>query len=228
MAFKGFHAGKTAFSQIPEPFFSELLPQIDDLAELKLTLYALWRLAKMSEGFRFLRRVDFQQDEIFMNGLAETRPQALAVLDDALQRAIARGSLLVVQLDLGQGEQDLYFFNTERGRAAVDAIRRGEWRLVADAQLPIELTPARPNIYRLYEDHIGPITPLIAEGLQDAEDDYPCEWIADAFQIAVENNVRNWRYVAAILRRWQEKGRDERTDRRDSEEDRRRYADWED
>jgi len=228
MTFKGFPAGKTAFTRIPEPFFSDLLPQIDDLAELKLSLYALWRLAQTADELRYLRRSDIQQDQIFMEGLADTEADALLALDDALQRAVQRGTLLTAQVDLDQGVQILYFFNTERGRAAVEAIQRGEWRSVSDQQFPVELTPARPNIYRLYEDHIGPITPLIAEAMQDAEDSYPAQWIAEAFQIAVEKNVRNWRYVAAILRRWQEKGRDERTDRRDSEEDRQRYADWED
>jgi DNA replication protein DnaD len=43
----------------------------------------------------------------------------------------------------------------------------------------------------------------------------------------VENNARKWRYVEAILERWQEKGRDEQEDRRDSEKARRKYAEWE-
>jgi DNA replication protein len=53
--------------------------------------------------------------------------------------------------------------------------------------------------------------------------------VQDAFRIAVENNKRNWRYIQAILRRFQEKGRHERgqQDRRDTEKDRRRYAEWE-
>ncbi|MGI6380667.1 MAG: DnaD domain protein [Anaerolineae bacterium] len=42
------------------------------------------------------------------------------------------------------------------------------------------------------------LQPLIAEQLQQAEADYPPEWIEDAFRIAVESNVRNWRYIAAI------------------------------
>jgi DNA replication protein len=79
----------------------------------------------------------------------------------------------------------------------------------------------------LYEENIGALTPMIAEELKEAEDTYPAEWISDAFRIAVENNVRNWRYVSAILTRWKEKGRDERKNRRDTEKDRRRYTDWE-
>jgi DnaD/phage-associated family protein len=85
----------------------------------------------------------------------------------------------------------------------------------------------RPNIFRLYENNIGPLTPMIAEILQDAENTYPPAWIEEAIRIAVENNKRNWRYVEAILRRWQEGGRDEREDRRDTEKSLRRYKEWE-
>ena len=50
---------------------------------------------------------------------------------------------------------------------------------------------------------------VIAETLHDAEDTYPIQWIEEAVRIAVENNVRRWKYVDAILKRWQEGGRDE-------------------
>jgi DNA replication protein DnaD len=68
---------------------------------------------------------------------------------------------------------------------------------------------------------------MIADKLGEAEDTYPAHWIEDAVRIAVENNARRWSYVEAILKRWQEGGRDERTDRRDTEKDRRRYVEGE-
>jgi DnaD/phage-associated family protein len=89
------------------------------------------------------------------------------------------------------------------------------------------LTLEHPNAFQLYEEHIGPLTPMIAETLRDAEKTFPARWIEDAIRIAVENNVRRWNYVAAILRSWQEGGRDDRKDRRDSEKDRRRYVEGE-
>jgi DNA replication protein DnaD len=46
-------------------------------------------------------------------------------------------------------------------------------------------------------------------------------------RIAVENNARSWSYVQAILRRWQEGGRDERRTEGDSEKDRRKYVEGE-
>jgi DnaD/phage-associated family protein len=91
----------------------------------------------------------------------------------------------------------------------------------------VELIPDKPNIYRVYEKNIGPITPMIAEELREAEKTYSPQWIEDAVRVAVENNVRNWRYVSAILERWQLKGRDERKDRRDTEKARLRYKEWE-
>jgi DnaD/phage-associated family protein len=69
---------------------------------------------------------------------------------------------------------------------------------------------------------------MLAESLKDAEDEYPSEWIEEAIRIAVEKNVRNWRYIEAILRRWQERGYDVRKDRRDIEESRQEYSNWED
>jgi DNA replication protein DnaD len=51
---------------------------------------------------------------------------------------------------------------------------------------------------------------MMAEELREAEKEYPADWIADAFKIAVENNKRSWSYVRKILTRWQTEGRSER------------------
>jgi DNA replication protein len=224
--FQGFPEGKISFSRIPGPFFSELLPQIDHLGELKITLYALWQLEKMGTEVRYLQLDDFLADEIFMLGMGPTPHEAQAGLMEALSLAVRRGTFLQVSVEL-EKERSLYFLNTPRGRAAVKAIQNGDWRPSDDPRLPVELVPERPDIYRLYEQNIGPMTPLLADTLQDAEDTYPAEWIQEAFRIAVENNVRNWRYVEAILRRWHERGYDGRKTRRDTEKSRRQYADWE-
>jgi DNA replication protein DnaD len=60
----------------------------------------------------------------------------------------------------------------------------------------------------------------------EAEETYPMVWIEQAIRIAVENNVRRWRYVEAILQSWKERGRDEK-DRRDTQEDAKRFLDGE-
>jgi DnaD/phage-associated family protein len=64
----------------------------------------------------------------------------------------------------------------------------------------------RPNVFKLYEENIGPLTPLIADMLKEAEELYDEDWFEEAFTIAVTNNKRNWKYVEAILKRWKEEG----------------------
>jgi DnaD/phage-associated family protein len=51
------------------------------------------------------------------------------------------------------------------------------------------------------------LTPIIAEELQEAEHKYPADWIQDAFREAIRANVRNWKYVHSILKRWEREGK---------------------
>lgn len=225
--FRGFPEGKVPFTSIPEPFFSELLTEIDHLGELKVTLYVFWRFNQMEGTFRYLQRANFIDDSTFMRGLDENTKDAETQLDEALERCLRRGSLLAAKLEVEGNQETFYFLNSPKGRAAVQAIARGEWRPSGNQLAPLEFTQEQPNIFRLYEEHIGPLTPMIAESLREAENTYPAPWLEDAVRLAVENNVRRWSYVEAILRRWQEGGRDDRKDRRDTEKDRRRYVEGE-
>jgi DNA replication protein len=220
--FTGFPPGKTRLTPIPAPFFTDLLPEIDHLAELKITLYAFWFLDQQEGSNRFIRRSDFSADADLMRGLAKTGEAADSALDDALERAVLRGTLLKATVDYPNRTEQLYFLNSARGRAAVKALTHGDWQPDFENRPPLALNLERPNIYRLYEEHIGPLTPMIAESLRDAEASYSQEWIEEALRIAVENNVRRWRYVEAILRSWQEEGRDD-ANRRNTSKDGRRY-----
>jgi DNA replication protein len=225
--FPGFQEEKLRFTPVPNPFFSELLPAIDHLGELKITLYAFWALARKEDPVRYLRHIEMISDPLLLEGFSESGATPREALDSALERAVARGTLLKVGIEFEKERETFYFLNTPKGRATVEGIERGEWRPSDLPEAPIELTVDRPNIYVLYEQNIGPLTPLIADRLHDARATYPEEWIEEAFRIAVENNVRKWRYVEAILEDWHTRGKDEREDRGDSEKARRRYLEGE-
>jgi DNA replication protein len=215
--FSGFPPGKVRSVSIPESAFAQLIPLIDGLAELKLTLHALWRLGQQREKVRYLRHADLAADQVLLAGLGDAPAEAL---DRALVQAVERGTLLRVEAATGDRTEELYFVNNPMGRAAVEAIARGEW--------PAELEPAgRPNVFTLYEQNIGLLTPLIADELREAEQIYPAAWIEDAFREAVSLNKRSWRYIRAILERWRTEGRGDETGRRPAEADRRRYIEGE-
>jgi len=204
---------------------------MDQLGELKLALYFFWRLEQMEGAFRYLRRADLTADLDFMQGLGVSEELAQARLDEALERSVERGTFLRARLDPKNPAKDCYFLNSPKGRAAIRAIDSGRWRPQEGEPAPSELGYEPPNIFQLYEENIGPLTPLLADALKEAEDTYPAEWIEDAIRIAVENNKRNWRYTTAILERWHREGRDARKensqDQRDSAEARRRYVEGE-
>ncbi len=199
--FVGFTEHET-FSRLPDSFFQTLLPEIESADELKVTLYAMWRFEHMESRLRYMREKDF----------TEVMPQPAA----ALEMAVQRGTLLRASpAGSGQGKpaESRYFLNSPRGRAAAQAFIQGTWTPGAPTPPP----PERPNIYKLYEDNIGPLTPLLADALKDAEQDYSPELIGAAFKEAVLNNKRNWKYVEAILRRWKEEGHAQEQNRRDTE-----------
>ncbi len=62
------------------------------------------------------------------------------------------------------------------------------------------------NIFRFYEQNIGAITPVIADGLRDAEQSDGEEWVCAAIEEAVKSNARSWKYCEAILSRWRRDG----------------------
>ncbi len=224
--FAGFPAGKLRQTKIPNLFFSELLPIIDDLAELKLTLYCFWRLAQQRGDVRYLRRVDLETDERLMAALATSERSPRAMLAQAIERAVARGTLLRVDVRRDERPQEEWLFmNTARSREIISQIERGEMPHLDGTISPdtiAHLRAERPNIFTLYEQNIGMLQPLIADELREAERTYPLQWIEDAFREAVRMNKRNWRYVLAILERWAAEGKDDGITGRDSAEARRR------
>ena len=204
--FKGF-TDSESFTQLPDTFFHELLSQIDDVAELKVTLYLLWRVQHMDGSFRALREADFSAEALGLH--ADEIPPAI-------KKAVKRGIILKAE----HKAEVLYFLNSPRGRATATAFIKGQQGGLT------EIAPTlfeRPNIFRLYEENIGPLTPLIADALKDAEETYSAEWVAETIDLAVRNNKRSWRYCEAILKRWKEEGRAEKQDRRDAEKDRDKY-----
>jgi len=219
--FSGFPSGKVHIVGLPALVFTELIPVIDDLAELKLTLHILWQLRQQRGKVRYLRFDDLASDEVLLSSLRETstNKRTTSVLRSALRRAVERGSVLRIEPPEDVEADALYFANTPKGRAAVEAISRGEWPKEVEGR-------SQPNIFTLYEQNIGLLTPLIAEELREAEQTYPSSWIEEAFRAAVTMNKRSWRYIQAILERWSTEGKNEDRDQRPDHADRRRYLEW--
>ncbi|MSP13627.1 MAG: DnaD domain protein [Chloroflexi bacterium] len=219
--FPGFPPGPLRATPLPDEFFSRLLPEMDDLAELKLILHVWWLITRQRGPIRAVSTSQLHSDTTLLAGLSRE------ALESAVVQAVARGVLLQVStqppaglsqaeatqsgLTTQSGEELWLLANTAEGRRTVERLRRGE--ITLDGQtflppLPAATPPVEvPNIFALYEQNIGSLQPVIAEVLREATELYAAEWIVEAFKIAAAQNVRNWAYINAILERWRIEGK---------------------
>ena len=186
--------------RLPAAEFAAALVEIDHLAELKLLLRILCLLQQKEGRYRYLRYDELLADETLMRALG-----AREMLVDALQRGLARGTLLEAQLAPGNCEKRLFAWNDADGQAWQRQIQAGEWQPTAAGE--IEILAPRPSLYALYEDNLGVLTPLVAEAIGDTESAYPRDWIEEAIRYAAQRNARSWRYVQKMLENWQQEGR---------------------
>jgi DnaD/phage-associated family protein len=214
--FKGFTEGKTSQVQIPGEFFTKLLSDISDLDEVKVLLCIFHLLQIKNESVKYFYLDDLMENEV----VKKCFPDEIT-LSSALKKAIEHQAVLAGQYD----GRSIYFLNTAQSGGALRALQKGAWT-PNNRRTFYQDSDEKPNLFTLYEKNIGPLTPILAETLEDAEKEYPADWIEDAITIAVKKNVRNWQYIEAILRSWKEKGRSEEN-RRDDQENPRRYIEGE-
>ena len=215
--FSGFPA-KTDYTSIPNPFFSTIMPQINDLAELKVTLYIFWALYRKKGYPKYISYSEMRSDQALMSGL-KASDSAEEHLQNALSSAVKRGTLLQLSVERDNQTESLYLLNTEKDRKVIEQIENGEVDLPGIVQIEPVTTEERPDIFSLYEQHIGLLTPLIADDLKEAEKDYPASWIEEAFRESARMNKRSWRYISKILERWASEGKDDGRTRENSQED---------
>jgi DNA replication protein len=220
----GFPA-KMEFTPIPNFFLSAILPQINDISELKTTLHVLAVLYRKRGYPRFVTYGELLGNASLMTNLRGGAKPPDEVLRKALEMATQRGTVIHMVLDRDGVSEDVYFLNTESDRRIVAKIQSGELKLSglkAAGQTYAEVEE-QPDIFTLYEQNIGMLTPMIAEELREAEKLYPEVWIRDAIKEAVSLNKRNIRYIVRILERWSAEGRSDGTYQRYSKTDPRRY-----
>lgn len=216
--FGGFLTSEEPSLSIPRVFIAEVLPQIAEFAELKVTLCCFDLLAEAGgydsplAGEAIFRHTALRASLKRLGSPKEPDES----IGRGLELAVSRGTLLrFAALPSEEGvnghQQTWYLLNTPRNREALAKMARGVVPPPPPIGQPEEPAPAivpeRPNVFRLYEQNVGMLTPIIADQLIEATERYPLEWIEDAFTEAVSYNKRNWRYIRAILEKWATDGR---------------------
>jgi DnaD/phage-associated family protein len=220
--FGGFLTSEEPSLGIPRVFVAEVLPQISEFAELKVTLCYFDLLAEVGgydsplSGEMIYRHAALRASLKRLGSPKEPDES----IGRGLELAVSRGTLLRfaalppeagVMESVNGHQQTWFLLNTPRNREALAKMARGVVPPPPPIQQPEEpppaIVPERPNVFRLYEQNVGLLTPIIADQLIEATERYPLDWIEDAFTEAVNYNKRNWRYIRAILEKWATDGR---------------------
>lgn len=191
---------------IPEELIDRVMAT-QDLSELKAVLMVL-RLSGASTTHA-VASSDLQGPRVARMVAGPHNPEgAQKRTQRAVDRAVANGTLLRVSTGTGMERRDFLLAASNRARSLVDRLRANEADSAREMGLPDvpDVSVYRPNIYAFYEQHLGPLTPLVADQLRDAERSYPRGWIEGAIVAAADSNARNWRYIETVLSHWEETG----------------------
>ena len=205
--FEGFRTNsqKTA---IPNVFFTQLMPQIKDAAELRIVLHVFWAVQQKKGSLRFVTFRELLGDKTLAPSLGENLTERVEALEEGLRGAVERGVLITTEVEVKGLKSRLYMLKTETNRESLERIEGQGVELggVAVSVSSVE-SGERSNAFAVYENNIGPVTPTIAEWLKEAVSVYSEGWVVDAIEEAVRNSVRKWTYIEAILKDWKTEGK---------------------
>ncbi len=194
----------TTFTPTPDPLLGDILMEMEDIRELKCVLRALWHINRRKGALKCVTLEELATDPVLHGAMDE------AFIEEAMARAARRRVFARGAVGAGQRRTTVFTLNTESQRRALQKAADSGLDLSSDAVEPPPAPAAgteRPNVFALYEQEIGMITPLIAEALKAAEEEYPLRWIEQAIWEAARSGKRSWRYAEAILKRWKSQGR---------------------
>ena len=205
MSFDGFTSGAPV-TPLPQALLHDLVPAMSDPAELIVTLYAVEAIARQRRYPRRVSLSDLRESRSLIEALASfCRDREVEdAFGQGLDAASERGSLLRARSVQDGGWVEWIALNDVDGQ-----------RALASASMP----PASRNAYgrepvfstapEIWQSAFGTaMPPILAEELNAAESRFGADWLRDAFAESAANGVRNWRYVQAILERWETEGRD--------------------
>ena len=178
----------TKYLPVPAPLLGQLLAEIVDDAALKCTLRFLWYAAQVPGKPKWVGKRALESDDVLLRALG-----SVEAIQHGMTLAVRRGTLV-------EASGQLTLHTSQQGEMVAPSghYTEGVLEPVAGEQ---------PTVFSIYETNIGMLSPIIADNLRDAQETYPTGWIEEAIREAAERNVRNWRYIAAILMRWAEEGR---------------------
>ena len=199
---------KTGQKMIPFPvqLFTEILPRLHNESQLRATLYTWYAIMSKGSGQRYVYLSQLLTDPVLLSWFTHLGGK------NGIQRGLDQSCREGIFLQLQIGEDDKILApNDESGARLItdmksESVAHHNQSRDSSPETNYERTVVS-NVVEKYENEIGMLTPVIADMIAIAEQMYPTTWILEALDIAAQSNARSWKYVAAILARWKNEGK---------------------
>ncbi|ADJ25942.1 primosome, DnaD subunit [Dehalogenimonas lykanthroporepellens BL-DC-9] len=201
------------FFGIPKYFLSVVMPEIDDINELKATILFFQLYYSKKTARRYV--TDYELTSFKELGL--TLEQVRTVMG----RSSTSKHIIKIHRP---NNAEIYILNDKEGQTTAQYILQHKILIpnVEESQAlggsPIEDDFEIASVFHLYEENIGLLTPIIADEIKTALTLYPVSWIKEAISESAKMNKRNWRYISKILDNWLSQGKNDGTYREDNKE----------
>ena len=199
---------KTGQKMIPFPvqLFTEILPRLHNESQLRATLYTWYAIMSKGSGQRYVYLSQLLTDPVLLSWFTHLGGK------NGIQRGLDQSCREGIFLQLQIGEDDKILApNDESGARLItdmksESVTHHNQSRDSSPETNYERTVVS-NVVEKYENEIGMLTPVIADMIAIGEQMYPTTWIREALDIAAQSNARSWKYVAAILARWKNEGK---------------------
>ena len=164
--FEGF-PGRMDFTPIPRVFIRQVLPEIESADEIKILLAVFNIIYQKKGSLRFAGLNELVADASPMTGITAGTDDDRTVIKRWLADAVENHILLAVDVAGPHSTDTLYFINGPAERETVAQIHSG--KIPIEGSKPVLTLPQdvpQPDIFSLYENNIGQLTPMIAEELR--------------------------------------------------------------
>ena len=197
MDFKEFKKN-VKYIPVPAPVFDILLENISDISDLKLMFRIIWLLQMYNRKPQYVTESEIIADKLIAK-LTQSTSKTIKSINNLEKYGVLKSSVNK------HDNNKVIFLNSN---SVKEMIEKSNLPITGTDLDPWESNHNIPNIYSLYEQNIGMITPHVAELIKEAENTYPVEWIEDAIKHASTQNKRSWAYISSILNRWKIEGKD--------------------
>ena len=137
----------------PIEILTKVLKKIENIETIKFLIFTLYRFQAENLKIQFFTKSQIESSNSLSEILADIKK-----LDIILKELVDLGVFISIETNYKNKKEQLYLLNNARNRAAIRAIETGEWLPKSNVE---EITFVdRPNIYQLYEDNIGALTPM--------------------------------------------------------------------